>query len=188
MRNSLVGYGGEDKGICLLTMAVPYKNNMVLSPGLGNMFLTLNKDTGQFEEWKPPFEVSYEEKNGYFPFWSAGSFIRRTDALGEWTYRYYDAEARKLYDVNLDNGTYKEIKIKFDKEEMTRHASGFDRTSEWMAYSCSEDAFNSLPDLLDGNITGKPFDRERQMEAYGAIVRNNDGTCGKKIYWFAAEN
>ena len=116
-----------------------------------------------------------------------GTFVRRTDTLGEWTYRYYDAQARKLYDVNLENGEYREIAIEFDKKELARHAPGFDRTSEWMAYSCCEDAFNSLPDLLDGNITGKPFDKARQMEAYGAVVKNNDGTCGEKIYRFAAE-
>lgn len=184
--DSFTGYVGENKGGCRHSTMAPYKNKMIFSPGLGNMFLVLDKDTGQFQEWKPPFEISYEEKNGYFPFWSAGNFIRRTDMLGEWTYRYYDAQARKLYDVNLESGEYKEIEIEFDKEELCRHVSGFDRTSEWMAYSCCEDAFNSLTDLLDGNITGKPFDKARQMEAYGAIMKNSDGTCGEKIYRFVA--
>ncbi len=187
MRDSFDRYTGENKESCLLTMAVSCKDSMIFSPGFGNMFLILNKDTGQFQEWKPPFGVNYEEKSDYFPFWSEGTFVRRTDTLGEWTYRYYDAQARKLYDVNLENGEYREIAIEFDKKELARHAPGFDRTSEWMAYSCCEDAFNSLPDLLDGNITGKPFDKARQMEAYGAVVKNNDGTCGEKIYRFAAE-
>ena len=188
IRDSFSGYSGEKKDSCLLSTTVPYKNSMIFSPSLGNMFLILDKDTGQVQEWKPPFEVSYEEKNGYFPFWSEGFFMRRTDTLGEWTYRYFDAWSRKLYDVNLENRMYQEISIVFDKEELGKHVSGFDRTSEWMAYSCGEDTFNSLPDLLDGNITGKPFDRMRQMEAYGAIVKNNDGTCGEKVYQFAAEN
>ena len=50
--------------------------------------------------------------------------MRRTDTLGEWTYRYFDAWSRKLYDVNLENRMYQEISIVFDKEELGKHVSG----------------------------------------------------------------
>ncbi len=186
MRDGAAGYCGENKESSLFSMAIPYKNNLILSPSLGNMFLMLNRDTGKCEEWKPPFEVSYEEKNGYFPFWSVGIFVRKTDVLGEWSYRYYDVQARKLYDVDLENGGYREIPIEFDKKELEEHAAGFDKTSQWMTYSCNEDAFHSLSDFLSGKTPGKLFSQELQREAYRTIVENNDGTCGEKIYRFAA--
>ena len=188
MRDGVAGWGGKDKEYFLFTMAMPYKNNVILSPGLGNMFLMLNRDTGKCEEWKPPFEVSYEEKNGYFPFWVAGTFVRKTDTFGEWSSRYYDAQARKLYDVDLESREYKEIPIEFDEKELEEHAVGFDKTSQWMAYSCSEDAFHSLPDFLDGKMPGRPFDEKLQRELYSVIVKNSDGTCGEKIYRVAAGN
>ena len=45
-------------------------------------------------------------------------------------------------------------------------------------------AFNSLEDLLEGNISGNAFHRERQLRAYGRIAANNDGTCGEKVHRF----
>ena len=57
-----------------------------------------------------------------------------------------------------------------------------------MAYSCSEDAFHSLPDFLDGKMPGRPFDEKLQRELYSVIVKNSDGTCGEKIYRFVAED
>lgn len=167
-------------------MAVLYKNMILLSPGWGNMFLLLNKDTGEFQEWMLPFEVIYEEKSGYFPLWSVGTFLRRTDTLGEWTYRYYDARNRKLYDVNLETREYREILIEFNKKELDEHAAGFGRASEWLMYGCTENAFNSLTDFLDGHITGKPFNKESQMEAYQEISADNHGTCGERIYKFVS--
>ena len=61
---------------------------------------------------------------------------------------------------------------------------GFSEYSEWMMYACIEDAFNSLPDFLDGNITGNQFNIDRQLKAYSQIAANYDGTCGAKVYDF----
>ncbi len=166
------------------SMAVPFKNNIVLSPYWGNMFLLLNKQTGEMEEWKMPIKLSYEERNEYFSSGAVGAFLRRTDSLGKWTYRYFHQLDRKLYDINLETGRYKEISIGFDKEELMGHTAGFDCTSNWIRYSCMENAFNSLTDLLDEHIVGSSFDREKQVRAYGEIATNNDGTCGEKIHQF----
>ena len=48
----------------------------------------------------------------------------------------------------------------------------------------SKNAFYSLEDFLDGKEIGAPFDKERQMRAFGEIAANHDGTCGEKIYEF----
>lgn len=171
----------------LFSMIVQYKNQVLLSPGWGNMFLTLDQETGKFKEWKPPFEVAYEEKNGYFPLGAVGTFLRRTDKLGEWTYRYFNDQDKRLYDVNLETGEYREIPITFNRKELDMHTAGFNKESEWIMYCCRESAFNSLTDFLDDHITGNPFDREKQTQAYKEIAENNDGTSGKKIYQFVSE-
>lgn len=169
------------------SMAASYKKYILLSPLWGNMFLLLDKETGEMEEWKAPFEISYEEKNDYFLSGGVGRFLRRTDSLGEWTYRYFHVLNRKLYDVNLETREFKEIPIEFNKRDMEKHTAGFDRTSAWIVYSCMENAFNTLTDLLDDRITGKPFDRDKQIQAYKEIAANNDGTCGEKIHQFISK-
>lgn len=169
------------------SMAVSFKNSIVLSPCWGNMFLLLDKETGEVQEWKMPFEVSYKEKNEYFTSGGVGYFLRRTDSLGEWTYRYFHLLDRKLYDINLETKEYREISIEFNKNELEDHTAGFSCISEWLGYSCMENAFNSLTDLLDDRITGKPFDEDKQVQAYKEIAVNNDGTCGEKIHQFISE-
>ena len=56
--------------------------------------------------------------------------------------------------------------------------------SEWMQYCLDENAFNSLKDFLDDNITGHPFDRERQIRAFSRINADTQGTCGRNVYNF----
>jgi len=57
--------------------------------------------------------------------------------------------------------------------------------SEWMQYCLNENAFNSLRDFLDGNITGEPFDRKRQIKAFSKINADTEGICGQNVYRFA---
>ena len=81
----------------------------------------------------------------------------------------------------------KEVEIEFDYEDLIAHEPGFMEESEWMQYSLSENAFNSLKDFLDGKITGNQYNREKQLEAFSKINANTDGTCGKTIYEYIKE-
>lgn len=155
---------------------------VILPPNWGNMFVSIDKKTGVIDKWEPPFAMAQEEKNGYFPVGGLGGFVYPTDTLGESTYRYFDAVERKLYDINLRTKEYREVEIAFDKEELKEHEPGFWETSEWLVYSCSENALNSLPDFLDGKVAGGAFDRDRQLAAYRKMIANNDGSCGEKIH------
>jgi len=56
--------------------------------------------------------------------------------------------------------------------------------SEWLQYCLNENVFNSLKDLLDNNITGNQFDKERQLKAFEKINANTKGTCGENIHYF----
>lgn len=160
------------------------QNTIYLPPAWGNMFLSIDLDTGAIQEWKPPFSVSREEKNGYFFSWGIGVFLGRTDTLGEGTYRFFYIIERKLYDVNLRSGEYREIEIGFRPDELYGHEPGFGRNSEWMMYGCEENALYSLKDFLDGTDRGRSFDRSAQIQAYNEIAVNADGTCGEKIHQF----
>ena len=74
--------------------------------------------------------------------------------------------------------------IVFDLEEVLRHDPWFWEDSLWLMYACQDYAFKSLTDFLDGRITGDPFDKERQIQAFSEIAANPDGSSGEKIYQF----
>ena len=120
----------------------------------------------------------------------AASLCRPEGSLGagneeiRWDCRYFSAFDRKLYDVNLETGAYREVAVSFNTEELWAHASGFWEQSDWLQYACEENAFNSLEDFLDGNVAGAAFDRERQLRAYEQIAANHDGTCGEKVHGY----
>ncbi len=180
-KNRPHGYECQDRPF---SIAAIYKNYIILPPFWGNMFLILDKETGDVKEWEPPFAISEKEGNGYYATVAVGTFIRRTDTLGEWTYRFYAIADRRMYDINLETKEYKEIKLEFDLEELRTQEAGFCKDGERFQYACEENAFNSLGSFLDGNISGAHFDRDRQIAAYEEIAANSDGTSGDKIYQF----
>ncbi|MBR1396028.1 MAG: hypothetical protein IJ563_00640, partial [Selenomonadaceae bacterium] len=61
---------------------------------------------------------------------------------------------------------------------------GFSNQSSWIPYSCFENAFQTLKDLLDETLPGRPFDKESQLIFYKRLNASIDGTAGKKIYQF----
>ena len=157
--------------------------HVYLAPACGNMYLSLDKDTGKITEWKA--KGLAKVKNGYYGNGGKASFRRRMDEVNQDTYCLYSSPDKKLYEVNVTSGEFKEIAIHFEWEELIENEAGFCEFSQWLQYVCMENAFNSLVDFLDGNITGGAFDRDRQVKAYGEIAANHDGTCGSKLYEFA---
>lgn len=152
-------------------------------PGWGNMGVKLDLQAGTLSRWDPP--IPLKESGEYFytgakysvlGFWKEEKFAYRT--------LFYWPE-RKMYAYDLEkNKCGGEIEIKFRPDELKQHEDGFNDCSQWLKYCCCENAFNSLKDFLDGNITGKQFDREKQMKSYGEIAVNNDGSCGEKVHEF----
>ncbi len=183
-KNRPYGFVCEDRPFSGIAFSERY---VFFPPYWGNMFLRLDREIKKFDEWIPPFDVVEEGKNGYFMSWSVGGFIRQTGTFGKWTYRYFSTPDRKVYEIDMDTREYTEIDVVFDQEELRNHESGFCEISEWLRYAGLENAFNSLPNFLDGNISGNLFDRERQIRAYGEIAANYDGTSGEKIHSFMRE-
>ena len=163
------------------------EEHIVISPTWGNMYLTLDRESGKMEAWEPPILFTSCGKNGYFPAGGMGGFVITIPQRGKADCRIWYAPERRLYDINIETKEYKEAEITFDYEELREHASGFAEESEWMQYCLNESAFHSLKDLLDDNITGEAFDRERQIKAFSRVNVNTDGTCGRNVYNFVKE-
>ena len=160
------------------------QENIVISPSWGNMYLSLNRETGEMAEWVPPLLFKDRIRDGYFKIGGMGGFVITYAQRGKADCRMWYGPERKLYSINIDTKEYEEIKIEFDYEESKEHEPGFMEESEWLQYCLKENAFNSLKDLLDDNIAGKQFDRERQLTAFSKVNADTDGTCGVNVYNF----
>lgn len=163
------------------------RENIVISPNWGNMYLTLNRETGKMEKWEIPFSFKNRGKNGYFAASGMGGFVITFLQMGKADCRIWYPPERKLYDININTKEYQEVEIDFDYEQLKEHESGYMEDSEWLPYCLHESAFNSLADLLEGRITGKPFDIERQIKAFSKINANTSGTCGEQIHKMMCE-
>lgn len=160
------------------------KDNIVISPRWGNMYVSLDRETGRMTEWNPPLPFECRGKNGYFAADGMGAFVITGFQRGKGDCRIWYAPERKLYEVNIDTKECREIAIEFDYDELREHEPGFMEVSEWMQYCLNENAFNSLRDFLDSNITGEPFDRKRQIQAFSKINADTEGICGQNVYRF----
>lgn len=177
------GYICEDRPF---SNAVIYKDHLYLSPYWGNRYLCLDVNSGEMTEWKPPVEEPEEEKNGYYASWAKGwiGYLLDPDTQEIRKYLLFSYYDRKGYEIDFIKCEARELAVTFDTEELRNQESGFAEESQWLQYSCQENAWNSLPDFLDGKVTGQAFDRERQIRDFGEIAANHDGTSGEKIYHF----
>lgn len=163
------------------------KETIVISPCWGNMYVTLDRESGKMEEWNPPNGHINCTKDGYFASGVLGGFIIALPYADKPACRLWNNPERRLYEINIETKEYREVKIAFDMDDLYEHEPGFMEESEWMPYCLNENAFNSLADLLDGNITGNGFDRERQLNAFERINVNTEGTCGQNIHTFVTK-
>lgn len=161
-----------------------YGEHLYLTPNFGNMYVKLNINTGEMKEWIPPFEDV--EGKEYFYTQSKSVFLHGIpNERGMAPIFFYPT--RTMYEINPTTGECVELKAHFDVRELKDHEPGFCRHSRSLRYCCRENAFNSMKDFLDNDITGNPFSREQQMEAYREIAANNDGTCGLKIHEYICQ-
>lgn len=164
--------------------AVFHKNHVYLSPCWGNQYVCLNKETGEATCWVPPIEQPEQPKNGYFTCWAKGYLGCFMEGREVREYRLFSVYDRRLYRVNFETNECQEIEIVFDKVELRKHEPGFWEQSQWLQYACSENAFNTLPDFLEGTLAGSSFNKERQLASYRQLAANSDGSSGEKIHEF----
>lgn len=158
------------------------KENIVISPSYGNMYVSLDPTTGKMTEWETGVGNEIRGKNGYYLTGCMGGFTLDYTLLGSNHQHMWYAPARKLYDIDIETRECKEIDIVFDYSELVENEAGFMKESEWLQYCCKESSFNTLQDLLDDTITGNRFDRDRQVEAFSQINASTAGNCGELVY------
>lgn len=175
----ILGYECEE---LLFGFAAVDDEYVYLPPCWGNMYIQLDKKTGEMMEKE--FLPLVKAKNGYYIAGGNAYFLKNVDVENKNVYHLFSMQDRKLYEVNIKTNELKQIKVNFDVDELMENEPGFAEFSQWLQYVCMENYFNTLPDFLDGNITGGLFDRDRQLRAYEEIAANYDGTCGEKTYAF----
>lgn len=153
--------------------------------GWGNMDIKFDMETGVFSQWDVPLpnKGNMEAASKEY-FHTTGKFGLIWSIEQKEQYKLFYYPERKLYDFEIEKNELNEIEIKFNIDELKQHEDGFNDRSQWLKYCCCENSFNSLKDFLDGNITGKTFDREKQLRSYGEIAANNNGSCGRKVHEF----
>lgn len=142
-----------------------------------NMCVKVNITTGEISKWDIPIDILPDYKNGYYlSYGKYGIFnVNGQNML-------FSCFDRKLYKCNINENTMTELCVKFNADEIKTHNPGFEHNSEWMKYCCDENSCVSLSDFLNGKISGKPFDKNKQILYFNQIAANNDGTCGIKTH------
>lgn len=167
----------------------PDTDYVYFTPSWGNMYIRLDKNSGEAASWNPPFPLPKEPVSGYYGKWSRSYFIIKIKDFSEpfnlegakyWLFSLYD---KRLYQFDLHSDEYREISIDFDLDEVKANEPGFKEDSQWLMYVCQENALNSLTDFLDGRISGNEFDMDRQIQAFSQIAVN-PGMSGERIYQF----
>lgn len=162
-----------------------------LPPGWSNQFVRLHRESGQIQKWQPSVTWTIDVPNGYYDAVAGMYFIpTAADPNGEVQtaapYLLFSNTDRKLYRGDPAQNRWEELPIDFVEEELRQHIQGFTEAASFLRYACMEDSRNTLADLLEDGITGGAFRREDELEAYGQIAANIDGTCGEQVYHFVS--
>ncbi len=181
--DSLVSFYRPDRFLCnerYFSNGVFHDGKLILAPDWGNKFVELDTTTHEVNEWVPPFSYSTEDKNDYKKNWSVGFFFRDTY---DYACYFYYAPEHILYELDLKEcKVIREEKFEFDREEVFSLATGFHLESQWLPYCCFEDIFNPIAGIVRGDIHGKPFSKDIQIEAYADINASPEGDCGERVY------
>lgn len=164
--------------------AVVTDKEVILAPYWGNMFVRLNKITGEVCEWKTEIPMTAAKEGGYARASFAGKIVRETK---EGHFLYYSETAKGLYEVSVHTGKCRQIEVVYDEAEWIRQEPGFANYSQWLQYCAVENACHTLLDFLAGKRCGKAFDKEKQMEAFRRVAAGGDGKTGERVHRFISE-
>lgn len=158
---------------------------LYIAPFRGNKFFALNTKTGKSHEWKFPLSIEWQGHDRFF----TGTY--RGIMFGSDNHYYWISGTRnRLYEVAVspsECSIVKEIPVCFDVDELREHAYGFADLSPSVRYSLNEDAINPLSRFITGHVNGAQFSKEKQLEGFGKVAVNLDGTCGEKVCEFLME-
>ncbi len=154
-------------------------SEVILAPTWGNQFVCIHTETGDVSSFETEINLSFGTDRSYCVSGGNGGFVRKLD---ETHALFYHEPIRKLYRMNLLDGSVEESAIVFDQSDVLTHAPGYAKLSKWVRYGCEERAICSLPQMLKDKGVGDSFDRQACLEAYGEIAMYADGSSGKAIH------
>lgn len=164
---------------------------VILSPGAGNLMVALNPITGEAVAMKTDRQLDIRGINGYYPSGGMGNLVFDQEIEFAGVVKFWYAPERRLYEIRLSdidvNNRYfsmTELQIELPVEDLINLEPGFKVHSEWLGYSCSENAFNSLENLIDNDIHGDEHDRAKQLKSYRNVNVSPDGDCGDKLHQY----
>ena len=164
------------------------EDTLYLPPSWGNLYLRLDKSTGEIKVWEPPFGTGQKGMSGYYtPAGEAATFLQPAADETGILWQIYTYADHRLYEINLQTDKWREIVIEFLPEQLKQQEKGFHRISEWSMYAAGENAVNTLSDFLNGTLKGSLFDVTGARQEFQKIAANSDGTCGARTYAFIAD-
>ena len=150
----------------------------LLSPAWGNGYVLLDVNSGETALWNPPFRTSLQSDSIYMPSWGMGGFVGgRRKEVCDGCVRFADTVNRRLYEVTFPREAMKEVDISFSDYMKTEH-EGFQK--EYI-YSCRENVFNSLEDMLASDNANLDYNVALQRAINEGINTSVKGECGKKV-------
>lgn len=155
------------------------EKQVVLAPVCGNQFVCIDTETGEVTPFHTELDLSFREDQSYCMSGGNDGFVRKLDEAHA---LFYHEPMRKLYRMNLLDGSVEEEVIAYEQSDVWLHAPGYAKLSKWVRYGCEERAICSLPQMLENQGAGDLFDRQACLEAYGEIAMYADGTSGKVIH------
>ena len=154
---------------------------VVLAPVWGNQFVCIDTETGEVKPFHTELDFTFREDQSYCMSGGNGGFVRKLDEAHA---LFYHEPMRKLYRMNLLDGSVEKVAINYERTDVLMHASGYAKLSKWVRYGCEERAICSLSQMLENHGAGDSFDRQACLEAYGEIAMYADGRSGQKIHAF----
>ena len=169
----------------------PEMEEIFIFPNTANMILKLNKITGKIEEWK--IDLPYEEGQ------RRSSLYNRPGNYA--SFLWYDTEhllMQTAYDGSIYLINYKTGKVvekrtcllsekDYEKYRTPMNEMAVRNGSDSPYYFREHGLTCSLKDMMDYFASGADMQQKRQHEASTEGIANADGSCGRKIHDYIAE-
>lgn len=154
-------------------------NYVIFPPYMGKKFVCLTRDTKEVTEWENDMSKEVQERAAHSESGSPGYFLYPPKGN---IYEYFSSIEKKIFVIDILTKESTSIEINFSVGELKEHDAGFAESLEGTKYSCYENAFHSLQDLLDGMLVGSPHNKRKQIEAFSKVNVSVDGNCGQRVH------
>lgn len=155
---------------------------MLAFPKKANMIVKIDVETGIMTEFK--LSLPYKEgerKKEYYSWPNNYYFVKKLDDTHILAMTAYDSSLL-IIDTKTQACSLKKCVIENRKVELK-----FREYGDNLPYACRENEYVAIEDFLNGIEDKRVHRPEEQKKAYVSVVKNMDGTCGRKIHDYMME-